>query len=86
MDHRTWLGLNSERDRLRWAWQAFFDDYDIVLAPQTATPAMVHDHRPFSERTIEVDGATPAVLAADLLGGTARHRASAVHGGSHRAR
>ena len=58
MDHRTWLGLNSERDRLRWAWQAFFQDYDIVLAPQTATPAMVHDHRPFSERTIEVDGAT----------------------------
>ena len=58
MDHRTWLGLNSERDRLRWAWQAFFEDYDIVLAPQTATPAMVHDHRPFRERTIEVDGTT----------------------------
>ena len=58
MDHRTWLSLNSERDRLRWAWQAFFQDYDIVLAPQTGTPAMVHDHRPFSERTIEVDGAT----------------------------
>ena len=58
MDHRTWLGLNSERDRLRWAWQAFFQDYDIVLAPQTATPAMVHDHRPFGERTIEVDGTT----------------------------
>ena len=58
MDHRTWLGLNSERDRLRWAWQAFFEDYDIVLAPQTATPAMAHDHRPFRERTIEVDGTT----------------------------
>ncbi len=58
MDHRTWLGLNSERDRLRWAWQAFFEDYDLVLAPQTATPAMVHDHRPFRERTIEVDGTT----------------------------
>ena len=56
MDHRTWLGLNSARDRLRWAWQSFFEDYDIVLAPQTATPAMVHDHRPFGERTIEVDG------------------------------
>ena len=56
MDHRTWIGLNSERDRLRWAWQAFFQDYDLVLAPQTATPAMIHDHRPFEERTIEVDG------------------------------
>ena len=58
MDHRTWLGLNSERDRLRWAWQAFFEDYDLVIAPQTATPAMVHDHRPFRERTIKVDGTT----------------------------
>ncbi len=57
MDHRTWLGLNSERDRLRWSWQKFFEDYDLVLAPQTATPAMLHDHRPFADRTIDVDGA-----------------------------
>ena len=57
MDHRTWLGLNSERDRLRWSWQTFFEDYDLVLAPQTATPAMLHDHRPFADRTIDVDGA-----------------------------
>ena len=58
MAHRTWIGLNSERDRLRWAWQAFFEDYDLVLAPQSATPAMAHDHRPFEERRIEVDGKT----------------------------
>ncbi len=56
MDHRTWLDLNTRRDRFRWAWHAFFRDYDLVLAPQTATPAMAHDHRPFGERTIEVDG------------------------------
>ena len=58
MDHRTWIHLNAERDRLRWAWQKFFEDYDVVLAPQTATPAMAHDHRPFDDRTIEVDGET----------------------------
>ena len=58
MDHRTWFALNSERDRLRWAWQAFFQDYDLVLAPQTATTAMRHDHGPIDERTIEVDGKT----------------------------
>ena len=58
MDHRTWYELNSDRDRLRWAWQAFFDDYDLVLAPQAATPAMVHDHTPIDDRTIEVDGET----------------------------
>ena len=57
MDHRTWIELHNQRDRLRWAWQAFFQDYDLVLAPQTATTAMRHDHtEPTDERTIEVDG------------------------------
>ena len=56
MDHRTWLGLHNARDRLRWAWHDFFQNYDIVLAPQTPTPALKHDHRPINERTIDVDG------------------------------
>ena len=56
MDHRTWLGLHNERDGLRWAWHEFFQNYDIVLAPQTPTPALRHDHRPMSERTVDVDG------------------------------
>ncbi len=56
MDHRTWLGLHNRRDELRWKWHAFFQDYDVVLAPQTPTPAIRHDHRPFGQRTVSVDG------------------------------
>jgi amidase len=58
MDHRTWLGLNNARDRLRWAWHEFFQNYDILLAPQTPTPALAHDHSPYDGRTIHVDGVT----------------------------
>ncbi|MDP6377951.1 MAG: amidase [Pseudomonadales bacterium] len=56
MDHRTWLGLHNEREGLRWAWHTFFQDYDVVLAPQTSTPAIAHDHRPLAERSVDVDG------------------------------
>jgi amidase len=56
MDHRTWLGLHNAREGLRWAWHEFFQDFDVVLAPQTPTPALKHDHGPMSERTIDVDG------------------------------
>jgi amidase len=54
-DHRTWIMNNEGREKLRWAWHAFFQDYDVVLAPVTLTPAFPHDHSPNASRTIEVD-------------------------------
>jgi amidase len=53
--HR-WHRLNEERTRLRWAWHSFFSDWDIVLAPVTATAAFLQDQRPPRERNILVDG------------------------------
>lgn len=55
LSHREWIRANTKRERLRLAWQDFFQDYDILLCPQMATPAFPHDHRPFSERTLTVD-------------------------------
>jgi len=55
LPHRDWLRNNVERERLRLAWGAFFEDWDILLCPQMATTAFPHDHRPFIERTITVD-------------------------------
>ena len=54
--HREWLSHNNERERLRYVWRDFFTDWDILICPQTPTPAFPHDHRPFSERTIQVNG------------------------------
>jgi amidase len=56
MHHRDWIRHNFRRERLRRAWDEFFAEWDILICPQMATPAFPHDHRPFAERTISVDG------------------------------
>lgn len=56
LSHRDWIRTNYRREKLRVAWDAFFRDWDILICPQMATDAFPHDHRPFGERTIEVDG------------------------------
>lgn len=56
LNHREWIRYNFKREHLRFAWDDFFEDWDILLCPQMATPAFPHDHRPFGQRTIDVDG------------------------------
>jgi len=53
---RDWGSANEARHKLRWQWHEFFADYDLLLAPIMPTPAFRHDHRPFGERTIDIDG------------------------------
>jgi amidase len=56
LSHSDWLGANGRREALRYAWDRFFFDWDILLCPQMATTAFLHDHTPLSRRTIEVNG------------------------------
>ena len=56
LPHRHWLQLNRDREQLRIAWMRFFEDWDILVCPQMSTPAFPHDHRPFGQRTLDVDG------------------------------
>jgi amidase len=44
MSHRRWLQLNNERHQMRLKFNAFFDDYDILLCPVAASAAFPHDH------------------------------------------
>ena len=53
---REWTANNEQRTHIRWQWHEFFKDYDAVLAPIMATSAFPHDHRPFGERTVTVNG------------------------------
>jgi amidase len=56
-DHRSWYRAHEERMRMRRAWAAFFERYDVLLCPAAATAAFPHDQkteRP--DRTILVDG------------------------------
>src|SRR5262249_18847969 len=55
LDHRSWVGFNERRERLRWAWHAFFKQFDVLIAPIANSAAFPHDHRPMGERTVLVD-------------------------------
>jgi len=40
---RDWDRLQEKRARMRRAWEAFFQDFDILICPVMATPAFPHD-------------------------------------------
>ncbi len=57
LDHRSWSDLDEARTQVRLRWRAFFDDWDVVICPISATTAYAHDHRPKLERLLAVDTA-----------------------------
>jgi amidase len=57
LSHRDWIRANGRREKIRAAWDEFFEEWDIVVCPQMATTAFVHDHQPFRQRTVTVDQA-----------------------------
>ena len=71
---RDWVVVNARRQFMRQQWRAFFRNYDVILCPVCVQPALEHDHRPFAERSLTINGkkreywdstlwAGPAVMA-----------------------
>jgi amidase len=58
MRFHEWSGLNERRNKLRFAWHEFFQNFDVVIAPIMPTTAFPHDHRPEAQRSAQVDGET----------------------------
>jgi amidase len=55
--HRSWLAASERRHQMRLAWEAFFEDYDVMLCPAAASAAFPHDQAgERHERTIAVNG------------------------------
>jgi len=55
--HRDWLAAHEERVRLRWAWHAFFRDWDLLLTPAAAGTAWPDDQKGDRiDRVITVNG------------------------------
>jgi amidase len=52
LSHRDWGRANEERTKLRHAWRAFFQRFDVMLAPVAATAAFPHDHNPDRDRRL----------------------------------
>ena len=55
MSHRDWLRLSEARSRYREQWQAFFEQFDLLLCPVLSTAAFPHSTVPPQERTLLVD-------------------------------
>jgi amidase len=61
LTHREWLRLNERRHQIRRAWAAFFQDWDVLLCPTLAVPALPHmQERATADRTYTVEGRTIA--------------------------
>jgi amidase len=56
--HRTWQRLNEKRLQITERWEAFFQDFDVLLMPVTQVTALTHDHsKPQRSRVMLVNGA-----------------------------
>lgn len=57
LPHRNWIAANEQRVRAQLAWDAVFEDVDLVLAPVQPVPAFPHDtERGYGKRTFTVNG------------------------------
>jgi len=56
LSHRDWLHLNERRHQIRRAWAAFLREWDVLLCPAFATPALPHMQQGATwERTHTID-------------------------------
>jgi amidase len=57
VEHRIWLRLNEERHRARRAWDAFFQDWDVLIAPVASMAAQPHDPvHGLADRRVMING------------------------------
>lgn len=80
MTHREWLAANERRHQVRRSWGRFFQDWDVLLCPVFATPALpLMETEPYWERVVDVGGAKvryddlvfwPGVIGVALLPAT----------------
>jgi amidase len=55
--HLVWQRLHEKRLQITEQWNAFFEQYDVMLMPVTSVTAILHDHsQPQPERIITVNG------------------------------
>jgi amidase len=55
--HRDWLRHDKARAKLRAVWAGWFEHFDLLLCPVTATPAIRHQQEgELTTRTLEIDG------------------------------
>jgi amidase len=53
---KDWDAALTRQAEFRRRWAAFFEHFDVVLAPVYATNAFPHDETPVETRSIDIDG------------------------------
>ncbi|NOX50219.1 MAG: amidase [Gammaproteobacteria bacterium] len=57
LSHNDWVNYDRQRVAMRFAWNRFFADWDVLICPISATVAFAHDHsHPLGARTVDVNG------------------------------
>ncbi|MBG1232271.1 amidase [Aestuariivirga litoralis] len=63
LSHRDWLRVHDRRNQMRLAWDAFFEDWDVMLCPVAASTAFVQNYKgERHERLIPVNGKQQSVI------------------------
>jgi amidase len=61
--HREWLEDMERKEHVSLKWNAFFEEYDVLLCPAAATTAVPHDQQGERHtRVISVDGIEASVV------------------------
>ena len=58
MSAADFLQLLDRREAARWAWDDFFEEWDVLVCPTAIDAAFPHTEGRFDERTLEIDGET----------------------------
>ena len=83
--HGAWLVANERRLQIRRAWGAFFRDWDVLLCPAFAMPALPHRHEaPTHALTLTIDGRPDALDRNAVLAGHHRRVPSSGQRGAAR--
>jgi amidase len=54
--HQEWLDADRLRLGIAHQWRQLFQAWDVVVCPVWPTPAFAHDHSPFNDRRLDIDG------------------------------
>lgn len=64
-----YFALHDRREQYRARWRAFFQDWDVLLAPVVIVPAPPHSTEPPDARMVEIDGQTVTVRSQSAYSG-----------------
>jgi amidase len=57
ISHSEWLSADGKRQKIKQLWNAYFNDYDVILCPTAVRPAFDHNHiTDFHSRRLQING------------------------------